>query len=130
MIQKLIKRKLTFLMYESVASLNELERQTDFNGFLFYTNKVLRVENSNQLLYEYDKYIDSFTSAIKAEFYSACFTLENYLYKLFDKASYETNFAICLAKLNDYLSVYKENLIAQAGLQVDTFLLSTQGEIH
>ena len=46
MIQKLIKRKLTFLMYESVASLNELERQTDFNGFLFYTNKVLRVENS------------------------------------------------------------------------------------
>lgn len=113
-----------------IAHLNEYSEDLNFKYFLKLNPQYTSYSSPNKIIEEYIEYLNEVTIILSAQYYKSVFSYKYTFYKLFLEQDYSKQVFATAAKLEKFVSSYKENLISSALLSMTDETLLPENATH
>lgn len=125
-----LERSINLEYLKFIVHLNEYSEKLSFKYFLKLNPQYTSYSSPNKIIEEYIEYLNELTTILSAEYYKSVFSYKYTFYKLFLEQDYSKQIFATAAKLEKFVSSYKENLISSALLNITDKTLLPESATH
>lgn len=130
MLETKVQKKLNYILYKHLETLNHSLENLKFEVFLLKNAFRIEKTNSNQVLNAYMLFLDETFLILFNSFSKELYGFESFLYRFFNKNTFEIIAFQNVKKYNESSNQYKEYLINLAVSRIDSVNQFYYGEPH